>query len=154
MLFIVAVLSRRNECVGACILARMCAYRVHGNVCVDERRTLPPLCVRLRTFAISLNPQTTSVRVGRGDLNPVYIAVSRARERLITRRSTISIRSAFGCVSIYNAICLRRETYTCPLDFFTDGFVNYSRTRDTSHVSNKRHVVEIWKIVKMLDDKS
>lgn len=33
-------------------------------VCADDRRTLPPLCVRLRTFAISLNPQTTSVRVG------------------------------------------------------------------------------------------
>lgn len=48
------------------------------------RRTLPPLCdARLRTFAISLNPQTTSERV---DLNPVSRsgASERARARLIT----------------------------------------------------------------------
>jgi len=61
-------------------------------VCADDRRTLPPLCVRLRTFTISLNPQTTSVRVG-----VIWIRYrSLVRARLITRYFTISIRSAFG----------------------------------------------------------
>lgn len=45
---------------GVLACGHTCAYRMRGRY----RRTLPPLCVRLRTFAISLNPQTTSVRVG------------------------------------------------------------------------------------------
>lgn len=85
-----------------------CAYRVRA----DGRRTLPPLCVRLRTFVISLNPQTTSVRVGTIWIR--YRSLSRARARLITLRFTISIRSAFGRgIDPSNVIC-RDETHVWP----------------------------------------
>lgn len=82
----VSVRKRADTLVCSCV--RLCAH---------DRRTLPPLCVRLRTFAISLNPQTTSVRVG-----AIWIRYRRVvRARLITRCFTISIRSAFGCISIH-----------------------------------------------------
>jgi len=97
--------SVRCTCVRTCVRA---GTRVRI-VCADERWTLPPLYVRLRTFAISLNPQTTSVRVG-----TIWIryrsSLVRARARLITRRFTISIRSAFGRgIDPSNTIC-RDET--------------------------------------------
>lgn len=69
---------------GALLAKRMSvhAYGTHVRIvcvqmCADDRRTLPPLYVRLRTFAISLNPQTTSVRVGAGRFES-GIAVARA----------------------------------------------------------------------------
>lgn len=58
---LVCFLSLRCSPGETSVSVRTC---VRARVCVDDRRTLPPLCVRLHTFAISLNPQTTSVRVG------------------------------------------------------------------------------------------